>query len=199
MHSDFAILNYELSVHRKRSGTFCFSFTSSSTSMKIKPERHLGFVDFAVLSRYTPRVSTTNGVVREPVRSPLGVIGDDDGRVDRLQSGFVERDRLHGWQVWPRAHAWRYRDVGVVVGDVGAAFEEEVDDLEGGAFAGVVDVGLVGEAEDEDLGALDGLALLVEGVGRACRRRSAGIWVLISPASSMKRVGWPDSRAFQAR
>ena len=48
---------------------------------------------------------------------------------------------------------------GIVVGDDGALLAEQLDNGERGRFAEVVDVALVGEAEDEDFGALDGLAL----------------------------------------
>ena len=54
------------------------------------------------------------------------------------------------------------RHVGVVVGHLGAERLQAVDDLQRGALADVADAGLVGDAEDGDLGALDGLALLVE-------------------------------------
>ena len=47
--------------------------------------------------------------------------------------------------------------------DIGAQGLQAVDDLQRGALADVADARLVGDAEDGDLGALDGLALLVEG------------------------------------
>ena len=42
-------------------------------------------------------------------------------------------------------------EVGVVVEDYGAAFAEQLEDGQRGRFAEIVDVALVGEAEDHDL------------------------------------------------
>ena len=78
------------------------------------------------------------------------------------QGLLVEVDRSHRGEVRPGAHAGGYRDVGVVVGDLGAEAQEVIDELEGGTLSGIVDVFLVGQAEDEDLGILERSALLVE-------------------------------------
>ena len=51
---------------------------------------------------------------------------------------------------------------GVVVGDDGALFAQQFNDGERGGLAQVVNVALVGEAEDEDLRSLHGLRVVVE-------------------------------------
>ena len=48
------------------------------------------------------------------------------------------------------AHLVRGGDVGVVVVDVGAEVAEPFDQLEAGALADVVDVGLVGQSQEQD-------------------------------------------------
>jgi hypothetical protein len=55
-------------------------------------------------------------------------------------------------------------EIRVVVGDDGAFFAEEFDDGERGGLAQIVNVALVGEAEDEDLRAVNGFAIAVEAV-----------------------------------
>ena len=55
----------------------------------------------------------------------------------------------------------------IVIGDDGALGAEQLDDGERGRLAEVVDVALVGEAEDQDLRALEGFC---------CSLRAAAIW-----------------------
>ncbi len=58
------------------------------------------------------------------------------------------------------------REVGVVVRDDGALFAQKLDDGKRRRLAEVVDVSLVGEAEDHDFGAFDGFSSgIVEGGG----------------------------------
>jgi hypothetical protein len=54
-------------------------------------------------------------------------------------------------------------DVGIVVVDFCAEVLQLFDELEAGAFADVVYVRFIGEAEDENLCAFDGFASVVEG------------------------------------
>ena len=90
-----------------------------------------------------------------------GVVGDDDYGI--VVSEVGERGVGHVEVVV--AAATDGGKVGVVVGDDGALVSEEFDDGEGRRLAEVVDVALVGEAEDEDFRSLDGLALVVESGG----------------------------------
>src|SRR5690554_361160 len=61
--------------------------------------------------------------------------------------------------------ARKYRDVGVGVGYVGAFFFQQRHDFHCWGFAGVVDVLLVGQGHDQDAAALDGLAVVIQGIG----------------------------------
>lgn len=90
------------------------------------------------------------GVVCDELIVVGGVMrGDEDGVVAGEGLGG-EFDGLEA-EVAVAAHFVRAWDVGVVVVDVGAELSESLDELEAGGLADVVDVGLVGEAEDEDL------------------------------------------------
>lgn len=53
--------------------------------------------------------------------------------------------------------------VGIVIGDFRAEGGEAVHEFEGGRLAHVIDVRLVGEAEEQDATAFDGFAPVVEG------------------------------------
>ena len=93
-----------------------------------------------------------------------GVVGDDEDGV--VLAEVVERSAGHVEVVVAAvAHGG---EVGVVVGDDGALVAQQFDDGERGRLAQVVDVALVGQAQDQDLRSLDGFGLLVE-----ARRRSA--------------------------
>src|SRR6476660_4381527 len=72
-----------------------------------------------------------------------GVVGGDDDAVVLGELGGGELDGAHLQVVV--AHLGGGGDVGVVVVDGGAQVLELLDDLEGRAFADVVDVGLVRE------------------------------------------------------
>ncbi len=63
------------------------------------------------------------------------------------------------------AHLAQARHVGVGIADRGALGLQQFHQHEGRGFAAVVDVLFVGDAEHQDLGALEGLATIVEGVG----------------------------------
>ena len=92
------------------------------------------------------------------------VRGDDDG-VALPEQGRRQRDGLE-LEAGILAVPDDVRDVRVVVVDLGPLLLEERDDLQGRRLARVVDVLLVGEPEDEDLGALDRLPPLVQGLDR---------------------------------
>ena len=88
--------------------------------------------------------------------------GDDDGVL--LADGFLAPGLGGGsLPAGVLAGGADEGDVGVVVGDGGAEGGEAVEEFEGGGFAHVVDVGFVGEAEEEDAAAFDGFAVVVEG------------------------------------
>lgn len=108
-------------------------------------------------------VDDESGVAGEEGVVDVGVVGDDEGGVEGGHGFGGEGDGAEVEAVL--AHLGEAGDVGVVVGDLGAALVEEADDLGGGGFADVVDVGLIGDAEDEDAGVFEGLGVEVEGVG----------------------------------
>ena len=84
----------------------------------------------------------------------------DDGVV---LGKIVERGVGHV-QVVVTAVAY-FGEVWVVVGDDGALFAEQLNDGERGRFAQVVDIALIGDAEDEDFGSIHRLAVVVEAGG----------------------------------
>ena len=90
------------------------------------------------------------------------VLGDDEDHV-----GFVEALLGEGHALEVTAVDAELGNVGVVVDQLGAFGVENAHDVHGGAFAAVVDVGLVGHPEDQDLGAVEALLLGVQGVGDA--------------------------------
>lgn len=109
-----------------------------------------------------PRVDDERGVLRHEGVIHVAVVGDDERRVARGQRRRSQRRALHGREARPGAHPRRRGDVGVVVRDLGAEVQEQVDDLEGGALARVVDVALVGDAEHQDPAPLHGAAAVVQ-------------------------------------
>src|SRR6516165_6779420 len=70
-------------------------------------------------------------------------------------------------RVVPRA--WHERNKGIVKVHAAAALFDELDELEGGAFPQVVDVLLVGDADEQDIGAVE------PAVGRAVERRAQAL------------------------
>jgi len=73
------------------------------------------------------------------------------GQVHRLQLGAVSQEQ--------GGH------VGVVVADFSSMQSAQADDVQGRGLADVVDVGFVGDAEDEDLRSVDGFLVLVQDAG----------------------------------
>ena len=80
------------------------------------------------------------------------------------------------------------RHVRVVVGDVGAGVAQQLDELLGRRLARVADVGLVGDAEDEDPRPRERLLRPWFSACEITERQKYGMLLLTSPASSMKRV-----------
>ena len=64
------------------------------------------------------------------------------------------------------ARRTNHRDMRIVVRQLRTALLEHVEQVVAGGFAIVIDVGLVGEADDEHAGTVDGFLLFVE---RLCR------------------------------
>ena len=82
-----------------------------------------------------------------------GVVGDDEDGV--VLGEIVERRAGHVEVVVAAvAHGG---EVGVVVGDDGALFAQQLDDGERGRLAQVVDVALVGQAQHQNLRTLERL------------------------------------------
>jgi hypothetical protein len=115
------------------------------------------------------------------------MVGDDEGGVVLHAVGG---HRAEADLVAP--HPGQRGDVGIVVVDLGARLLEHLDDLEGRSSR-VGDVLLVGHARMSA-----GAAQAPSSLRAAASRRTTccGMLVLISPASSMKRVE-PYSRAFR--
>jgi len=90
-----------------------------------------------------------------------GMVGDDEDGVEGGQ--IVERRAGHVEGVM--AALTDSGEEGIVVADDGALVAEQFEDGERRGFAQVVDVAFVGQAEDQDFGAFDGLGLVVESVG----------------------------------
>src|SRR5579872_1889775 len=90
-----------------------------------------------------------------------GVVGGNDDAIVTGDGLRVERHRLHVLVVIV-AHLVKLREVGIVVVEFGAALLEQLHDLQRGRLAKVIDVFLVGDAEDEDFRALDGFLAIVE-------------------------------------
>jgi hypothetical protein len=91
-----------------------------------------------------------------------GMVGDDDDCI--VLAEVVERCVGHvKGVVTALTDGW---EIGVVVGDDGTSFAEELDDGERRRLAQIVDVALVSEAEDEDLRAVDGFAVAIEALGK---------------------------------
>lgn len=87
-----------------------------------------------------------------------GMVGGDD---DEVLSGEVFGGPCEGFAACPvhvLAGGTDDGNVGVVEVDGGAESLESIHELEGGGFAHVVDVGLVGEAEQQDVAAVEGFA-----------------------------------------
>jgi hypothetical protein len=99
------------------------------------------------------------------------VIGHDQHSIRGRDGLLGQGDRAQ--LVLVLSHPWEHRHVRIVVRNLGAAILQQRDDLGGGGFAAVVDVGLVGQADDEDPRSLERLALIVERLGEAFRRRNA--------------------------
>jgi hypothetical protein len=95
------------------------------------------------------------------------VVGDDDAAVGRLHLLVGERGGLERLAAALRVRLVEpdFVDEGVVVADDGALRAQPVDDREGRRLAHVVDVALVGHADDEHPRAVERLALAVEAVG----------------------------------
>ena len=94
-----------------------------------------------------------------------GMVRRDDDAIVFAERFGREGDAFHLQVMAP--HAVGTRDEGVVVIDVGTHFFELFDQLERGAFAHIINVGLVGEAEHQDSASADGLTLIVEGPAHA--------------------------------
>jgi hypothetical protein len=75
--------------------------------------------------------------------------GHDHDEVGRLEILF-EGDRLE-------VGFWQRGDMRVVVGELGAARPEQLQDLQGGRFAQVADTRLVGDSEEQDARPCTGL------------------------------------------
>ena len=93
--------------------------------------------------------------------------GGDEDAVVALDGGGVEGNGFAAGEVGVLAGLADDGEVVVVVVHHRAAGFELLHEDVGGGLAVVVDVRLVGEAEDEDPGAFDGLGAVVEGLGHA--------------------------------
>ena len=106
-------------------------------------------------------MSTTSSAVvveRVPVDRPVRRHDDDDVRPAEQR---VELDAVADDAVGVAERG----DMRVVEADVGAALGEAGDDVGGGRVAVVLDVGLEGDADDADRGALERPAAVVERLG----------------------------------
>ena len=90
------------------------------------------------------------------------MVGDNDDRVEVGQ--IIERSAGHIQFVV--ASAAYSGEVRIVVGDDSAFVAQQLEDGQRRRLAQVVDVALVGQAQDQDLRALDRLAVFVESGGQ---------------------------------
>jgi len=63
------------------------------------------------------------------------------------------------------AHLVELREIGIVVIEIGAALFEDFHDFQRGGLSQVVDILLIGDAEDQDFGAAEAFLVEVEGFG----------------------------------
>src|SRR5687767_10526843 len=102
------------------------------------------------------------GMLRDPIIVVLGVVGGDYHHVGRGEGLFSEGAAFNGRLVLGYLERG---DVGIVVGHLGAFLTQEVDDVYSGGLAHVLHVALVGDAEDEDAAAAQGLGVVIQRIG----------------------------------
>jgi hypothetical protein len=87
------------------------------------------------------------------------VVGDDDGGVGFFQQFFAQLGRFHvqriGIELWY---------IGVVINDVGSLLFEQVDDINGGRFPGIVNILFISHTQYEEPGTVNALLLYVQGI-----------------------------------
>jgi len=124
-------------------------------------------------SHDNPRVASRCAAPRRPSRIDYqarvpedvlivvgAMVGRDQHAVLLPQDVGCQRCALHPDRIVP--HRRQERDVRVVVRDDGRSALEEFDDLERRALPAVVDVGLVGDAQDEHAASPDCLAAIIQ-------------------------------------
>ncbi len=89
-------------------------------------------------------------------------MGCDDDSILAPDHILAPRLGFHALPIRVLAGRADFGDVGVVVGDFRAEGLEAVEELECRGFAHVIDIGLVGEAEEKDAAAFDGFPLIIE-------------------------------------
>ena len=109
-----------------------------------------------------PGVDDEIGVVGDGLEIESGVVGGDDDGVLGGEGFRVEGQGGGAGPVHVLASRADDGDMRIVVGDSGAEFLEAIHEREGWRFTHVVDVGLVGETEQQDAAAVDGLGARVE-------------------------------------
>lgn len=87
------------------------------------------------------------------------VVGRDKNGIEAANRRFVEDDRPPALQGHVFARRGDFFHMGVVEGGLAAALLDEFYQLQGGAFANVRNILLVGEADDEDRRAAERLAM----------------------------------------
>jgi hypothetical protein len=117
------------------------------------------------LAEDTAGVHHQGRLARDELVVHVGMVGDKEDGVLGGEGLGVQGDGAKAAIVGVAAGEADLGDVRVVVSDFGAEVVEKVHDFEGGAFAGVVNVLLVGDSEEEDFGTFDGFAASVEGEG----------------------------------
>ena len=119
----------------------------------------------SVTPRVALRVSTiSGGVPGDPGPVVRRMVGDDQHAVARRQVLLGQLPAGHP-QVGVVSHRRQRGDVRVVVLDLGPLVQQQLHQLEAGRLARVVNVLLVGHAQQSDLAPLDRLAPVVERVG----------------------------------
>src|SRR6476620_11318744 len=91
------------------------------------------------------------------------MVCNDQHSIVGIEGLFIQLYGMNRLGVAGDFERWHER---VVVVGLSAFAEQKADDVNGGRLAHVLDIALVGNAEDEHAAATDGLAVGVEGVGQ---------------------------------
>lgn len=131
------------------------------------------------------RIDDERGVLRDPSVIVGGMIGDDHDRVHGFQQLRGEGHGGHVEGVLP--DLGDLEDVGIIVKDLGPLFAEVLYDFKGGGFPHVVDILLVGNAQDKNLGALEAFPAGIQGIVEAADH--VGRHVGVDLAGELDEVG----------